>query len=234
MKQPGQPVSNTGSSGLNIPTNIYPTSYSGIDPSQQQLIRWMGNNYMQNWGGRVNNAMQGLARTNPWATAVSGYNDDMSTAAGRLGDMPGQIERWRQAQPAQFMAGMKPMQDYYQPAMESMNQRGILNSSVTGNALGNIQSDLNRQLGQVVQGANSQAAQMQMQDIQQRPQQIAGIMSALQQNRLSDLQQQQAYAQAGLSGMNQLGGLIGQSKYSTQENPWAPWASMLPYMFGAY
>lgn len=74
------------------------------------------------------------------------------------GQMPQKIEKKRQSLVDQIYANLPKMRELYQPTMENMSQRGILNSSITGSALGDIQEGVNRDIASKVAEANTWAA----------------------------------------------------------------------------
>lgn len=228
----GDTPTNNNFSGFNIPSNLFPTSYSGMNQANTNRVGQFANQYLMPWGNQLNTAIGQLGTTSPWSTAASNLQPQMETSLANLQNMPQYINQWRQAQGDQWLAGMDKMKNIYQPTMESMNQRGILNSDITGRALQGVQSDLNRQYGQVLEGANSMAAQMNMQNLQAQPGIYGNAMNTYQQQNLADLQRQQAYANAAQQGLGTMGTMLGNTRYSSYENPWQPWANMLPYMFG--
>jgi hypothetical protein len=83
---------------------------------------------------------------------------NLQSAWGQYQQLPGQIENKRQALINQIYANVPEMQKLYQPSMEDMSRRGILNSTVTGDALGEIQKGVNRDITGKVAEANTWAA----------------------------------------------------------------------------
>ena len=70
---------------------------------------------------------------------------------------PSLIETQRQNMVNQLYASLPKMRELYQPAMEDMSRRGILNSSITGDALGQIQDKVNQGLLGQTAAANTWA-----------------------------------------------------------------------------
>ena len=204
---------------LNIPSNLFPTSYSGSSPWVEDWAKNLTGQYGDNW-------MSSLWDTrNMFGNQISQAGAGLTDAFKQLSQLPSQIEAARVSMPQQFLAGLKPMQEYYQPALENMNKRGILNSSITGDALKGIQNDINRQYAEQLAGANTWAAQQNLATTQMMPSLYAGVMDAF-----GNAQQSQAAIdQAGASLLANIAGL---GRYSESENPWAPWASMIPYLMG--
>ena len=105
---------------------------------------------------------------NAWNTYFGNgpkYQGQTDTMVGNLPSvwqqyqqMPGQIENKRKTLIDQIYANIPEMQKLYQPAMENMSQRGILNSTITGDALGEITKGVNRDVAGQVAGANTWAA----------------------------------------------------------------------------
>ena len=114
------------------------------------------------------------------------YQGQTDQMVGNLGDvwkqqqqLPGQIETQRQNMINQLYAGLPRMQELYQPAMESMSQRGILNSDITGNALAEIQDKVNQGLLQGSAAANTWAGGQNIDATKSMPQTLQGIISTL-------------------------------------------------------
>ena len=114
------------------------------------------------------------------------YQGQTDQMVGNLGDvlkqqqqLPGQIETQRQNMINQLYAGLPRMQELYQPAMESMSQRGILNSDITGNALAGIQDKVNQGLLQGSAAANTWAGGQNIDATKSMPQTLQGIISTI-------------------------------------------------------
>ena len=204
---------------LNIPSNKFPTSFSGASDWTTDWAKNITDQYGSDW-------MDSLWNTkNLYSDQMSSLGSGLSGAFAQLSQLPSQIESTRTSMIDQYLAGLKPMKDYYQPALENMNRRGILNSSITGDALRGIQEDINRQYAEQLAGANTWAAEQNLAATQNMPGLIANLMGSL-----SGVQSNQAAIdQAGASLLANIAGL---GRYSESENPWAPWASMIPYLMG--
>lgn len=144
-----------------------------------------------------------------------GMAAELRAAYDALKNAPSQIEQLRQLLGRQFMAGMQPMQDYYQPALDQMAARGVLNSSVTENALASIQNDINRAYAQALAGANTWAAQGNLDLTMNTPGIAASVLAAL--NDLERVNQ----------GWSQLDAQI---PLWDLQRELMPWQVFLPYM----
>jgi hypothetical protein len=159
-------------------------------------------------GGGVNAASSGTYDGGGMAAQLRAAYDALKNA-------PDMIEKLRLMAGKQFMAGMQPMQNYYQPAMDQMASRGILNSSITGDALGGIQDNINRAYEQALAGANTQAAQNNYDWLKSMPGVAAGVLAAL--NDLERVNQGWAITNA-------------QVPYINRQTELMPWQTFLPYM----
>jgi hypothetical protein len=85
-------------------------------------------------------------------------NKDTQAFVGTMNqDRPwqGGVDSWM----TNWMNAQKPMEQYYQPALERMNQRGVLNSSITGDALADVTEERNRAYNQEMNTAETQQSQ---------------------------------------------------------------------------
>lgn len=163
--------------------------------------------------------------------AEGGIAGSLMESFNKLQGAPDLIEQLRVGLPAQFMAGLQPMQEYYQPALESMSDRGILPSSVTGTALADVQSEINRNYGAEVAGANNWAATSNLEFLESMPQitaQVAGTLTDIDRAWLAQVLGAGGMGQAGQSSLNQILG-IGQGN-AQMEN--SMWAQILPLLLG--
>jgi hypothetical protein len=94
--------------------------------------------------------------------------------------MPEQIEQKRKSMIDQIYANLPQMRELYQPTMEGMSRRGILNSSVTGSALGDIQEGVNREIMGKVADTNTWAADKNISVTENTPDVIAKLQSIIQ------------------------------------------------------
>lgn len=188
-------------------------------------VQWNASNP---FNGAVQSAIQNL-QNNP-------YMGDMMNAYNSYAqNTPGQIEALRQAQGSQYLAGMKPMQQLYQPAMDSMAKRGIVNSSITGDALSKVQDQVNQGYEQAMAGANTQAAQNLLgfqANLPQMASSLAGIygtQSAAPGNMA--LAQQGANTSAQSLFANTINSLLNAARYSQSQST-QPSSAIASYLFG--
>ncbi len=145
--------------------------------------------WAKNYFGGDSNRM-GLDKQNyAWSNYFAGgpkYQGQIDQNVNRLNDfwgtyqqLPGQIENKRKTLIDQIYANLPQMRELYQPTMEGMSQRGILNSSITGDALAEIQKGVNRDIGSQVAGANTWAADQNIAHTTNTPAILQSIMSGI-------------------------------------------------------
>jgi hypothetical protein len=137
------------------------------------------------------------------------YQDQTDQMVGQLPSawtayqgLPGQIENQRKTMIDQIYANLPQMRELYQPTMESMSQRGILNSDVTGNALSEIQKGVNRDVGSQVAGANTWAGD---QNIAQT-QGMSGVLNNIINGMLGASGQYTGFGTSALGGAGNVAG----------------------------
>ena len=145
--------------------------------------------WAKNYFGGANNTMGLDKQNNFWNTYFQSgpkYQGQIDQNVNRLNDfwgtyqqLPGQIENKRKTLIDQIYANLPQMRELYQPTMEGMSQRGILNSSITGDALAEIQKGVNRDIGSQVAGANTWAADQNIAHTTNMPAILQSIMSGI-------------------------------------------------------
>lgn len=194
-----------------------PRSYSGppdwYDAEAKRLWNKHRDTFMDALSEAVNRAKEGSQydkdRETAWNQYVSGYAPA--------------VEKYRTSLPKQFLAGMAPMQEYYQPALETMSARGILNSDITGEAIADIQNDINRMYGEEVATANTYAASALLEDLANRPQLAQAMADA-------DMQRAALLGSLGSAGQNALANLVNLDRYSESTNDAWQMQILLPYL----
>jgi hypothetical protein len=164
---------------ISPPEGVYPSSYTG-------LPQW-AQDWAKSW----------------WDKNAGVITGDYMNVMQNYRTAPGLIEQLRTLLPEQYRQQMdQQTRESVRPVLENMSNRGILNSSITGTALGRTLSDQQRQYADLVSQANTWAAQSQLQN-------------------LAD--------QVGISerAMNILLELLGSQRYSESSDPWAPWRDIL-------
>lgn len=109
---------------LNIPTDKYQTSFSGFDP---QAIG----------GGRLTSWMDQLSRAPSPSNIANQY-------APAYGQVSGAFSRAREGLPELYSQELQPRT---QSALNQLAGRGMLNSTVTSEALANMARNLQRDVG---------------------------------------------------------------------------------------
>jgi hypothetical protein len=164
-------------------------------------------------------ATQGLDKmTGAWDAAYGSgtpkYQDTIDRTIGDLNNywqntykqLPGQIENQRQAMINQAVQASNMGREVYQPVLEEMSKRGILNSSVTGDAMGRVQSDIQKALLDQAAGANTWAAGQNLQTTRDMPTVLGNIL-----NQVGGAQDRnQTYGQGAISGAGNIQTLINQ------------------------
>lgn len=191
----------------------------------ENTINKYGTSFLDEVQGAINRIKAG----GPYEADTRTMATNAMTAFDNLAEAPAWIEQRRTELPKQFLAGLEPMQNYYQPALNSMASRGILNSSITGNALGDIQNNINRQYAEQVAGANTLASQLQLEHLNNMPTVASNLMGAL--NNLDRYWLAKESTVGGLGGQGQ--GLVNQiAGLGASEASYDPWNSLLPYLIG--
>jgi hypothetical protein len=218
----------TSSSSAGLPSDVQGMVTPQISQYLSTLMSGLQGNTNSPFASTVQSTIQNL-QNNPYLSEM------MKNYQSYAQNTPGQIEQLRQAQGSQYLAGMTPLQQQYQPALDAMAKRGIVNSSVTGDALSNIQQQINRGYEQTVAGANTDAAK----NLLAYQQGLPGMASTLAgtygtQTQLPGamaLQQEQAQtAQQGLFA-NTIAALINASRQS-QSQGYQPSPYVAQYMLG--
>ena len=160
---------------------------SSTSASSTQVPEWLGTSLQNLWGKRGNLGLDWIQNANQKYFANGpAYQPQANDLVSQLSDvwnqqknLPGSIEQQRQNMINQIYAGRTPMQQLYQPALDQMSQRGILNSSITGDALTNIQNQQNRDIEQQTAAANTWAGNQNINAITSMPQTLQGIIGSL-------------------------------------------------------
>ena len=192
-------------------------NYAGYDSSLRNITGdWLKSYFGPN-GGAFN-------KNNPGYKGLNYLDDVYQNFYGNNGQNAyANIEKQREALIDQYMKSMENVQQTYQPVMNNMSSRGILNSSVTGDALSDVQKRNNELAAQNVAGANVYAAQQQA-AIPDKMSNLAaiyqGLLSNTQQGLIQKIMDMSKYAEG--SSQNQ-------SSSNSQGNSW-DWSSLLPYL----
>jgi hypothetical protein len=189
-------------------------NYAGYDPSLRSgATSWLSGQF-PGFLDKNNPAYKGMGYLDNIYQNFYGNNGQNAYA---------NIEKQREALIDQYMKSMENVQQTYQPVMNNMSSRGILNSSVTGDALSDIQKRNNELAAQNIAGANVYAAQQQA-AIPDKMSNLAtiyqGLLSSNQQNLLQKVMDISKYAE---------GSSHNQSSSNSQGSSW-DWSSLLPYL----
>jgi hypothetical protein len=143
------------------------------DPNQRANAswKWSQNAYDKYFAGDPKYGRQMQGAVGDLTGAVGNYGQNFGKMAdkygfdfnqllgGQQGEFTNATENARQAMINEFMTGMtKAKRDLFQPVMDQMSSRGILNSDVTGNAMAREDMNLQDLLAGNVAGANTWAA----------------------------------------------------------------------------
>ena len=131
------------------------------------------------------------------------------------------IEKQRQSLIDQYMKSMQDVQQQYQPVMNNMSNRGLLNSSVTGDALSKVQKENNRLAAQNIAGANVYAAQQEGQ-IPTQMSNLAAVYQGLLSNNMQGMLEK-------ISNMSKYASGQSSNESSNASKSW-DWSSLLPYL----
>ena len=159
----GSSPTGSGGGGIDIPEDAGSSSEQGSE-HQSQSTSFSG---MPSW---FSTWMQDFFRPGLQgpANGMERFRDTMDQFYGPGGAMSmenqySNIENARSALIDQFSKSMGDIQgDVFQPMMNRMSNRGVLDSSVTGDAMAHEMDKLNRQVGEQISGANTWAAQQKM------------------------------------------------------------------------
>ena len=187
---------------------------------------WFDTEAKSAWDTYFPQFMDELSSTISEVKNGNSYDQDVQTAWDDYKNNFGQaVEDVRTLLPKQFLAGLAPMEELYQPALESMSARGMLPSNVTSDALGDITKDIQRQYGEVLAGANTNAAQTLLSDLQQRPQLAQALSDA-------QLKRSELAGTLATSGQGLLNQIINLDRYSESQNDGSIWGPILSYLLG--
>jgi hypothetical protein len=227
-----------GGGEINI-GNIVPEWVSKYNQQMTDYASGAMNKYGTDFLDLMKEAIEKVKGASPYEGKTAGYVDELGTAYQNLKNAPQYIEQARTSIPKQYLAGMAPMRDLYQGAMDNMAGRGILNSTVTGDALAKINEAVNRDYASKLQEANTWAAQQNLTQLNQLPEQTTNIISAL--NNLDRYWLAKELGWGSLAGQGQgaldqiigLGATGAGNQISASGTDYAPWATLLPLLLGS-
>ena len=161
-------------------------------------------------GGNLSTGFNWLSDAYNQMGAAPKYQGNIDSMVGGLDSayqsllgMPGMIDKKRQLLIDQIYANAPKMKELYQPAMEDMSRRGILNSSITGDALTQIQDKVNQAITGQVAGANTWAADADINHTNTMPTQVGQIIQMLAGagNNFTNFQKDKGAMGTGFQGM---------------------------------
>lgn len=198
--------------------------------------------YSQSAAGRgagfydaMEEAIRRVQGSSPYQGETRTMTGNMMSAYDNLAKAPEYIEQKRTAIPQEFLAGMMPMQEYFQPVIDQMAAAGRLNSAFTGQAMADVQNDINRQYGGQVAGANTWAAGANLDHLQAMPgiaQSITTALNNLDRFWLAKELGAGQLAQGGAGLANQAASM-GAGMQATQANAdWAQMGTLMNWLMG--
>ncbi len=218
--------------GMNL-ADLTPKEYSGPPKWLNDYAQSTVTKYQPGFLDAVQNAINTIKAGSPYDSNVGTMAQNMVDAYGRYATQYDPlIEEIRTRLPQQFLAAQPTLEQKFQPVLEQMGARGMLNSKATSDALATVASDLQNLYGQNVLSANTWAAQQQLADLAQRPQvagQVTGTLKDLADSWLKRIQTQGALGVEGSNSMNTLASL---ARYGESTNPAAALNALLPLLMG--
>jgi len=164
-----------------------------------------GSNVIDQFGTSFLDSLQSsldkLSSAGPYEDETAQAVTDLLSAYDNLSNADDWIETERKAMGQEFLSGLGDMNQYYQPTLNSLASRGILNSSVTGDSLAKIQNNINTQYSRALNSADQWAAEQQLSLIENMPTWTESLISTL--NSLDQYDMQRLAAAGSLAGAGQ-------------------------------
>jgi len=183
---------------FSIPSDAYPKSYSGLPDWGLEPLK------------QIAGALPGLM--NSFDSAISAYGDWTPSDYGK------DIDNWAAGQRDAFLASQKDFSDVIRAPLEGLSSRGVLDSSITRDAMTNLG-------GLMADDLTTHSASVAAQALGQKSD-AAKWLNEAKSSQLQNIASLRA-AQTGAYG-----DLLGLAQQSTSENKGALYASLLAALLG--
>lgn len=218
--------------------SIVPDWVSQYNREMADFSSGVRNKYGTQFLDLMKEAIERVKGKSPYEDTTKGYVDELGTAYQGYKNSPQYIEEARANIPRQYMAGMQPMQKLQQGALDAMAGRGVLNSSITGNALASVYDQINQGYGQTVRDADTWAAQQNLAYTQNLPQMTQSIINTV--NNLDKywLAKELGWGQLAGQGQGSVNQLIAMGPAAAAQEAavaqanYQPWQTLLPLLLG--